>query len=660
MLAFGAVTPVLLAVGTAYEVAIAGAYLCLAAVWLGLFRAWHSERHAAAWLAVVSTAAGLAVGCRPDCAFVLPPLAVVVAWQIGRAPRGSRLRQLAAAALPVGIVGLALMAYNYARFESPFEFGFNLQNNGRVASGAPTARLDYFWENLRCYYLRPPVLSPYFPYFFPMNAKIEPPRYYGNETIEGQLIVSLLLGFTAVWLWKLRRAWAALPDPARAFPLLLAAASACVFLSMAFFGFRADRYMTDFQGPLILFLALAGGFCAAWNGAGAHGWRLGFGLLAGAAALFNVLIGFQIQDHLELFRPATYRFLSYYGNYPAELLTRAGLLRYGPIRFTFVLAPVSKSTVEPLLATGVPYYSDVLYVVQQPQGLAQFMIQHENHYEIHSGLIPVEVGHPYEVEADLGSLYPPVLDPYFRHWREPDVETLKTRALVRLNGETVIHQKLPFYDSPPNWVLLGKNPAGIDPPFPGQILEKHRRAPTGPGSRPGLTENGVWRLQFGLPLAFPEVGHPILGSGTSQHGNLLLMQATTAGKITFGFDQWNVSMAHSPETFPLAPGSHILEIFVGPQVARQPQPASWHLDSRAVLRSKNLLRVWLDGRLAWTTEVTANLDSYGDVALGTNPQGFSTADSYFLGSLDNFPYSPGEMRQFVEKNLQLLLPGEKP
>ena len=138
LLAFGAITPILLMASGFYEIPIAGGYLCMAGLWLSLFLAWHSDRHAVRWLALAGMAAGLAVGCRPTCLLALPPLALALAWQVRRRPPGRRVALAAAAIAPLTLIGAALLAYNYGRFENPFEFGFHYQVNAMVAAGCPS------------------------------------------------------------------------------------------------------------------------------------------------------------------------------------------------------------------------------------------------------------------------------------------------------------------------------------------------------------------------------------------------------------------------------------------------------------------------------------------------------------------------------------------
>jgi hypothetical protein len=66
LLGTGSGAPMLLTYCGFYELAISAGYLCHACTWLCLFRALHSEGKETRWLALASTAAGLAVGCRPN------------------------------------------------------------------------------------------------------------------------------------------------------------------------------------------------------------------------------------------------------------------------------------------------------------------------------------------------------------------------------------------------------------------------------------------------------------------------------------------------------------------------------------------------------------------------------------------------------------------
>jgi hypothetical protein len=672
LLALGTGTPSLLILSGRYEIAIAGGYAAMAGAWLAFYRALHSERRAATWLGVAGAAFGLAVGCRPTYLLMVPALAVgtLLFLRLGGPVNSGRagLRLIAAAVLPAALIGLLLAGYNYARFGNPLEFGFSYQpnNSDLLAIGQSTsaARIAFFWPNLKGYYLQWPTLSPYFPYIFPLNFKNPPPGYVGGEASHGQWPTSLLLLCCALGALSFCRKPAPIPGRLAALLVALAAGFAGMFAGLACFSTITNRYLVDFQGSLALLLAIAGGYAAVaapWGRHPLRTWRICFGILATATGLFSLLASLQLADRFEQTRPRTFGFLAHYGNYPAGLLAKWGWLRSGPARFSLTFAPVARPTMRPVLATGVPGYTDVLYVIQHPQGLAQFMILHEGHGEFRSALIPIALGRAYPMVVEMGSLYPPADSPFFAGWPAGEVETLKTRARVEFAGQTVIHQKAPFYDSPPNWVSRGENPAGPGLPFTGAITSWRRLPPPSPaaaGSSPA--DLGAWRLQVKWPLSSPQIGHPLLGSGTREHGNLLLMQATPDGRLRFSLDEWNHAFLQSPALAAPVSGLHTIEIFAGPQVARQALPADWHLSAADVQAVRFLLRVWLDGQPIWTAQVDANLETYAEVSLGANPQGFSTADSYFLGSLANLPYSASEMQKFIETNVRRPAEGKAP
>jgi hypothetical protein len=507
----------------------------MALAWFGMFRAWEASRNAASWLALASLAVGLAVGSRPTYAFSLPILFLVMLALARRHARAtgsrpsSRIGLISAAVVPAGLVGLGLMAYNYLRFRNPFEFGFHYALCALTSSGLPTAKLSFIWPNLKWYFLRPPALSPYFPYILPMNAEIRPAGYYGYEMIQGQLaifVLTVLCGAAA--LGMLRRQ----PEPSRrlmGFAAFVGGAFALLFLAVASFGFRANRYVPDFLGSLALLLALVGGYCAGspkwplgpmWR----RLWRSGFCVLAMAGAACNFLTGLEVSHHFEYLRPKAFRVLAQYGDYPAYLLSKLGLIHYGPVRFEAVFRPVTAITTGPLLSTGAPNATDVLYATQFPNNTVQLYVFHEGHGSSSVKSMPVQPGRPYNFEVDMGSLYPPRIGPWFHDMDESDVESLKTNVRVSIDGHEVIGSELSSYDSPPNWVYFGQDPAGTSQPFSGKITSIQRLPPRDPSFFRSDKEIGVWRIDFEAPPQAEQLSYPILGSGITGHGNLLMLR----------------------------------------------------------------------------------------------------------------------------------------
>ncbi len=130
-LALGLVTcvPVMLQRPDVYEVAISCGYAMTMLTLAGIWRALHSLDRRCWWLAAASLAYGLAVGARPSMLFgaVILLVPVTHTWISAIAHGEQRwvvvVRMLAAAVVPLSLIGLGLLLYNYLRFENPFEFG---------------------------------------------------------------------------------------------------------------------------------------------------------------------------------------------------------------------------------------------------------------------------------------------------------------------------------------------------------------------------------------------------------------------------------------------------------------------------------------------------------------------------------------------------------
>lgn len=87
----------------------------------------------------------LAFGCRPPVALAnLLAVPLLLYWLRGKKRCLATAGQVALVILPYVVVGAALMAYNYARFENPFEFGqsYQLTISDQSQYGSPLSRLD--------------------------------------------------------------------------------------------------------------------------------------------------------------------------------------------------------------------------------------------------------------------------------------------------------------------------------------------------------------------------------------------------------------------------------------------------------------------------------------------------------------------------------------
>ena len=271
-----------------YEVAVSCGYAMVMLALAGIWRALHDPPRAWRWLAAASLAYGLALGARPSLLFgaviLLIPLAQ--AWREKRPLQ----RLFLSATLPIFLIGLGLMYYNWLRFGKVSDFG--------TAHQLPPVSLQYFnpryfWFNFRVSFLEPAKWESSFPYADDINVPPHPYLYFGEDHPFG-----VLTNIPLVWLALLAPlAWWRSAKQTRA-PLgffgragLLFAASA---LTLCFYTYMAMRYELEFTDALIFLSVL--GFFALERALSSRplwlNWTRGASLLLLAfSAAFNVLGG---------------------------------------------------------------------------------------------------------------------------------------------------------------------------------------------------------------------------------------------------------------------------------------------------------------------------------------------------------------------------------
>jgi hypothetical protein len=341
-----------------------------------------------------------------------------------------------AALLPAAAIGSGLAAYNHARFGSIFEFGFNYGQNGFFSTKDRLFSSGFIWTNIKWYYLTPPSLSPYFPYIFPINGSFLPTGYHGSEAMHGQMHVSVLaaaIGLSALVGWRRIQSsdqfgghtgtgrWRGSSQV----PSGLSPCSASGRIATWWIFIRALVL------GLVLITATLAGHFGPW-------WRRTVVALGLAAAGVNVLIALQQFDEFRDRRPQMYRAVAQKGNLPSAWFARLGWLRYGPLRLQVTFRAATEPSIQPVVALGTPEYSDSLCVVHHPGNLVQFKVEHSGYGGPSSALIPIQPGRSYEVTLDMGSLYPPLLHPFFDHYDAAAARLRKTATTVTFDGKVVL------------------------------------------------------------------------------------------------------------------------------------------------------------------------------------------------------------------------------
>jgi Tfp pilus assembly protein PilF len=265
-LALGLVTcvPVMLQRPDLYEVPISCAYAMVMLALAGIWFALHDPARRCRWLAAASFAYGLAVGARPSVLFgaiiLLAP--VIHAWVSASGHDRQRwfmaARMLAAATIPISLIGFGLLLYNYRRFGNPFEFGMYYAITGVKERALPQMfSLEYLWFNFRVYFLQPLQWCGSFPFVQGIEV---PPVPAGQMWVENPLgvlanIPFVLLALAVPLVWR-ERAPAA-RSTLRWLVLAVMVLCGILALTICLYACACLRYQVDFVPALVL-LAVCG------------------------------------------------------------------------------------------------------------------------------------------------------------------------------------------------------------------------------------------------------------------------------------------------------------------------------------------------------------------------------------------------------------------
>jgi hypothetical protein len=634
-LGLGNLVPMLLRRTHLWEVPIACGYFCCLTALYAFFQAWHSPRRLT-WLAAASAACGCAVGSRPTYLLGCPALLIVLVSLLREeraAPVAGRpLRLIAAALLPIGLIGLGLAAYNYLRFGNPTDFGWRHLLNADPVATAKIFSWPFLQYNLRVYLLAWADWSPFFPYVTMVHLPAQPAGYMVAEDPYGILpnIPFVLLGLATLGLGGLRR----IDGRSRlgVFCAAVAVMGLGTGLMTASFAAATNRYMVDFLPALIVLAVL--GFLAVvtrpwFRGGIALVAAPALGVLLGYSALFNVLASLR---HNELFRAehaALYQRVARIGNYPSYFL---GLLlhhEFGPVELQVIFPRDKQGTVEPLIVTGREFLSDYLFVHYLDADHVRFGVDHTSRGSLVGQAMEIKPGAVQTIRVDFGSLYPPPAHPYFDAMSRDEAETRQETLRVTLNGQVALDRTLQPYDAGGWDPTIGSSGdrVAFKTPFSGRILSWRRM----PDALPAVALDPVFgpvRLRVILPR-FTEVrSEPLVCSGETGNGDLVYVHYERADRISFGYDHWGKSGMVSP-SFAVTPGgTQVIEIeYGGLEAGGRIGAAPAEITGRPLVIRLNGAVVLAAPAAFWTCDPSS-------VAVATNRIHTSTAVDDFSGTLN--------------------------
>jgi tetratricopeptide (TPR) repeat protein len=271
-----------------YEVSISCGYALAMLALVGIWKALHEPERQGRWLAAASLAYGLALGARPSLLFgaVILLVPVAQAWRERRKVGAPLL----AATIPIMLIGIGLMGYNWLRFDNPFEFGWHYQE-ARQDTTQPFS-LRYLWINFRIYFLQWAHWDGHFPFVHDSTVPRLPAGHGSVEQAFGILtsipLVWLALGVPLAWRGRSAEARSILGGFLTAIALLFWIGA----LTLCLYYFTAGRYEMEFL-PALMLLAVIGILSLEHALTCQPLWRRtvhwGWSLLLGFSVAFNLL-----------------------------------------------------------------------------------------------------------------------------------------------------------------------------------------------------------------------------------------------------------------------------------------------------------------------------------------------------------------------------------
>jgi hypothetical protein len=525
-----------------WEPSIIAGHFFLVSMLAAGYRALRS-RNPYGWLAASGAALGLAIGSRPNLAAAgLGMVCLVLAIGLRDGARGSRLpakptgKATLAAGVPLTVVVAGLLAYNWARFGNPFEFGLNYQMAS--SSNSRHFSLSYIPFNAFTYFFSAPQWGRYFPFLHPIARRPQPPGYYGYEFVYGALVVCPVVWFAVLIPGYVRRMGGQL----RPFVAAVASVALGTTLVLLCFDTATARYETDFLPWWVWLGALGYAFledgCESRGGSGAS-WavRAAFGVCAAFSCLMAFCVGAELHGVLEFDNPAAYRKISRFLNAPTALAERLAGYVGGAVTMQTTFAERPTGSYEPLLVTGVEYQKDYVYLFYQSAQVVRFCYSDPGETLASSADIAVEAGRPYAVRIECPSLYPPEGHPAFDGWEAPEVDSLKRWVRIVIDGRTVLLARRRGNDASPDTLQIGRDRGGLNGlAFAGRITDVRRVG----WSRPegDLRPAGDFGLAVEVPDVPPENNQPLLSAGTPGRADLVGLRMSDAEHYALVYESW--------------------------------------------------------------------------------------------------------------------------
>jgi len=401
VVAFGTGPFVLLRRPALYEVEIAAAFFFVAAFLASTAAScrW-TPRHSTLLVTLGSSALALGVGARPNLVLVTPFFLLWIYFQHRSRPSVERF---CGAIIPLLLIGGALAAFNFARFQNPLEFGFGHQARSLNTGTQGVFSLGNIPYNAYRYLFGGAHLQTYFPFF----AGITPGPI--TKPVAHDVVDQLYgLAWTTPIVWT-AAALCFVRETRRSPVLLLALGVALTQLTvLCCLGGGAYRYTVEIAAPLCWLGVVA---VCGWSIEKPKPVRFAAISLTAIASTVSVVLGalqnFALYNILETAHHADFVSLARGWNEPVfvvrHFLGKSLDLPSAEITFPLHTAGVN----EPLFVSGSPGLQDFLYVYYVSEKELQIGFESIGRGGTLSPILAVDRTKPHRLTIAYGSLVPP-------------------------------------------------------------------------------------------------------------------------------------------------------------------------------------------------------------------------------------------------------------
>ncbi|MEO6244575.1 MAG: hypothetical protein ABIQ12_03990 [Opitutaceae bacterium] len=630
-LGLASATPGLLRRPEMWELPIAGGY-CFAMLALGaLWQSLHAARGRARWWASAGLCLGLAIASRPTYLFAGGLLAAPLVWWWWQARRVP-WRLLLAATLPLAAIGAAMAWHNWARFGDPLQFGQAYQLSFDYESKLPHFATRYVPFTFYAHFFGPAEWTRYFPFISRGDLGVAPEGF----TVHRGDIYGLLTHFPIMWLALLAplALWRRNADERGPLGAWLTAA-ALLFAGtggvMLLFFSALARYQVEFVPAFLLLagvglLALDRGLSLAARGLWRRWIMMAVGAVAVASAAFGVVFSLQFDGLLAHHNPRLAHRLAQLFNRAPALVERMLGVNYGPIELR-VRVPV-----------GAPKGDEVIARIGRRSQEDRVILRNTGDGRVQFGLAPADAperfGRPLVLTADavhrvsvsLASLFPPATHPFFAGRTPAEIRAMLRRAEIAVDGEVVLREHLRLERASFGEVRVGRveSWSRVANPFPAAVsaLRADFRGNdlTGPGD--------TLRLRVVLPVSRPAGREPLVVTGRSGAGDLLMIEYLGGDEVRFSLDHWGSPLAVSPTVRLASDRSHEFEISFASLAA---------VEDATLMEAEQPggMRLTVDGVKLWDEKMYFFTAEAAEVWIGRNTIGGTGCAPEFTGEVQS-------------------------